>query len=111
LRRNSRYTSPGHLRRIAFTQARHKSRELDQVCDPEQRAFLPEHHLWIRHHNVGPLPWNGANRFIVHLQQEPPTVPVVALAEANQLSPAERVKRMRYPDKMRRRGGIACILN
>lgn len=101
----------GDLRRIAFTEASHKSREIHQICDPEKRAFLPEHHLWIQDHKVGPLPWNGANRLFVHLQQQPPTVPVVSLAEANQLSPAERMERMRYPDKMRRWGDIACILN
>jgi len=101
----------GHLCRVAFTQASHKARELHQVCDAEKRSFLAEHHLWIRSHKVGPLEWNGANRLTVHLQQQPPPIPVVALAEANQLSPAERMERMRYPDKMRCRGDIACILD
>ena len=76
-------------------------RELHQVGDSEDRSALPDGDRGIRHDDVRPLRRDGADSPGIDLQQEPLAVPVIPFADAGELSPAERVERMRYAYKMR----------
>ena len=52
-----------------FTEAIYQANEPQQVHHAEQRALLTYDDLRIGSNNVGPLRRNGANAFIVDLQQ------------------------------------------
>jgi hypothetical protein len=80
---------------------RNQVRELHQVRHSEQRSPLPEHVLGIRCDDVGPLRQDRANALGVDLQQKALAVPVVPFSDANELTSAERMKRMRHANKMR----------
>jgi hypothetical protein len=63
----------------------------------------------IRRGNVGPLRRNGANRSVIHAQQESLAGPVMAFADADELLASEWMEGMGYADKMRGNRGNVCI--
>ena len=80
-----------------------------QVHDPKECASLPHNDFRIRGGRVGPLRWNRANGLVVDTQQQTLAGPVIPLSDADELPAAEWVERMRYPHKLRRNDGKACI--
>jgi hypothetical protein len=88
---------------------RHKTGELHQVHDPKECASLPHNDFRIRGDRVGPLRWKRANGLVVDTQQQTLAGPVIPLPDADELPAAEWVERMRYPHKLCRNGGKACI--
>jgi len=84
-------------------------RELHQVGDSEDRSALPDGYRGIGCDDVRPLRRDGANSPGIDLQQEPLPIPVVPLADAGELPPAERVERMHYAYKMRGYCRSVCI--
>lgn len=84
--------------------------KLQKICDANERTALADDDLWVGRDDVRPLPRHRAHAFTVDAQQEPRAVPVVPLADADELSPAERVKRVRHAYKTCRRVGRACNL-
>ena len=97
--------------RLPPCQPRHQPGELDQIAHAEQRTPSTEHHLRIESHAIRPVPRHHAPGPGLHLQQEPRSGSVVPLAHARERLPAQGVKRMRYPNKMRCRIGTRCILS
>lgn len=61
--------------------------------------------------DVSPSRRNGANGFIIDLQQQGHSIAVISLAHARQLPPAERMERMRDAHKARSCDRSICILN
>ena len=91
-------------------ESRHQVGKLQKICDANERAALADDDLWVGRDVVRPLPRHRAHAFIVDAQQEPRAVPIVPLADADELSPAERVERVGHAYKTCRRGGRACNL-
>ena len=85
--------------------------QLHQIAHAEAGTPGTEHPLGIRCGNVGPLRRNAVQLLLADLQQQPRTVAAVALADADELLPAEGMKRMGHPDKVRLGKGTVCILN
>jgi len=85
--------------------ARNKLGEFHQVHEPQKRSPLPHDNLRIDSGDVGPLRRNGANRVVVDAQQEPLAIPVIAFANADELSVGERMERVNYAHKLRRSDG------
>jgi hypothetical protein len=81
-------------------QAGHKTGQFHQVRDSEQRPPLPHEDFRIRRGDVGPLRRNGANRAVVHTQQESLAGPVTAFADADEPLASERMEGVSYADKM-----------
>ena len=96
---------------LLLLQPLHQFRELQKIGHPDNGPPLPQGGLRIERCFVGPLRWHRANYLVVDLQEQPRTVPVVALADTGKLPPAERMERVRHTDKMRCRGRRACILS
>jgi hypothetical protein len=96
--------SPARL----LDQLRHQAGKLQEIGYPEQRATLAEDDLWIRRADVGPLPRHRADVILVDTQQEPRPVPVVPLANADELPSAERVERVSHAHKALTRVRRAC---
>ncbi|HEX3680185.1 MAG TPA: hypothetical protein VHU90_10730, partial [Galbitalea sp.] len=84
-----------------MAEVRDQLRQLHQVGDSGDGSALPDGDRGIGCDNVRPLRRDGANSPGIDLQQEPLAVPVVPLADAGELPPAEWVERMRYAHKMR----------
>jgi hypothetical protein len=84
---------------LLLDEARHQASKLEEVGCPEQRAALAEDDLWIGRDDVGPLPRHRADVILVDTQQEPRPVPVVPLADADELLPGERVERVGHAHK------------
>ena len=91
-------------------QSRHQVGKLQKICHANERAALADDDLRIRRDGVRPLAWHRAHPLGIDPQQEPRAVPVVPLADANELSSAERVERMGYAYKTRCCVRRACIL-
>jgi len=91
-----------------MAEVRHQLRQIHQVGDPSDSSALPEVDRGIGC-DVRPLWRDGANSPGVDLQHEPLAVPVVPLADASKLAPAEWVERMRYAYKMRGCCRSICI--
>ena len=89
----------------------HQSGKLQKIRHPEECATLADDDLGIGRDDIRPLPRYRADAIVVDAQQEPRAVPVVPLAYADQLPPAERVERVRHSHKTRRCVGRACILS
>lgn len=91
------------LRRPAplFDEARHQVGKLQEISNSEHRAPLANDDLGIGCDDVGPLPRHRADVLLIDTQQEPRPVPVVALADAEELLSAERVERVGYAHKAR----------
>jgi|HubBroStandDraft_6_1064221.scaffolds.fasta_scaffold204426_3 hypothetical protein len=94
---------------LPVSQARHETRELQQVRNAKERATLPNDDFRIRVVGVGPLRRNRANRLIGDAQQKPLAGSVEPLAHTNELSPTQWVKRMGHTHKTRRTRGRICI--
>lgn len=95
---------------LLLHQSPHELLELPKIDNPCHGAPVPDGDLRIERHFVRPLRRHRADRFLVHLQQQPRTVPVVPLADADKLPPAERVEWVRHAHKTRCRRRNACIL-
>ena len=81
-----------------------------EVHNSEKRPPLPDDDFRIRGNSVGPLRWNRANRAVVDAQQEPLARPVMALADADELSAGEWMKGVSHADKLRRGDCKVCFL-
>ncbi len=91
-------------------ESRHQLGELQKIRDQEERTALADDDRWIGRHDVRPLPRHGAHAIGVDAQQEPRAVPIVPLADADELPSAQRVERVRDAHKTRRCVGTACSL-
>jgi hypothetical protein len=91
-------------------ESRHEVGELQKICDADERSGLADDDIWVGRDDVRPLPRHRAHAFFVGAQQKPRAIAIVPLAYADELSPAERVKRVRHPHKTRRCTGRACNL-
>jgi hypothetical protein len=87
---------------------RHQVGKLQEIGHAEHPATLADDDLRIGCDGVGPLRRHGAHVLLVNAQQEPRPVPVVPLANADELPPAERVERVGHPHKARRRVRSGC---
>ena len=93
---------------LLLGESRHQLSEAQEVSDPEERASPTDHDLWIGCDDIGPLPRHRADANFVDPQQKPRPVPVVALADADELLPAERMEWMRHAHKARARVRRGC---
>jgi hypothetical protein len=93
---------------LLLDEPRYQVGKLQQISHSKRRATLADHDLWIGCEHIGPLPWHRADVVIVHAQQEPRPVPVVSLADADELPSAERMKWVGHPHKARVRVRRAC---
>lgn len=84
-----------------FDELRHQAGELQEIGDSEDRTALAKDDLWIGCDDVGPLPRHRADAILVDTQQEPRPVPVVPLADTDELPAAERVERVGHAHKAR----------
>lgn len=78
--------------------------EPHEIRHPEKRAPSTDDELRVGRNDIGPLPRHRAHAFVVHAEQEPRPVPVVALADADKLLSAQRVEGMGHQHKAR-----ACV--
>jgi len=88
----------------------HQFGKPQQIRDPQQCAPAADHNLRIRCDDVGPVLRHRADMVSVEAQQEPRAVPVVPLADADELSSAERMEGVRHAHKTRHRVRRPCIL-
>ena len=86
---------------LLLDEERHQGGELDEIGHTEHRAAPAKDELRIGGDDVGPLPRHRADAVLVDAQQEPRPIPVVSLAQADELPPAERVERVGHPHKAR----------
>lgn len=96
---------------LLVDQAPHQFGKRQKICDPDNRAAFADDDLRIGRHVIRPLRRYRAHGLLVDPQQEPRTIPVVPLADADKLLSGERVEWMRHAYKMRGRGRRACILS
>jgi hypothetical protein len=89
---------------LLFDEARHQAGKLQEIGYPEHPAAPADDDLWIGCDDVGPLPRHRADVVVVDAQQEPRSVPIVPLADADELPSAEGVERVGYAHKAR-----ACV--
>ena len=89
----------------------HEPLKLQQVVEADERAPLAQDHFWILASEVRPLPGNSADKRVVNSQQEALAISGIALANAHELPPVERMERMRYPYKASLKDGKGCIPN
>lgn len=78
---------------------RHKPREIEQIRQAKERTVLPYNDFRIRGGKIGPLRQNRADCHLINLQQQTLAVNVVALAYADELLAAQRMKRVRDAHK------------
>jgi hypothetical protein len=88
----------------------HQAGQFQQVHDPKRRSAAAQCDLGIGRNHVRPLRPDRTHRPVTGFQQQGGAITVVPLAYARQLLPAERMKRMRYPDKACGCDGSLCIL-
>lgn len=93
---------------LLFDEARHQVGKLQEIGYPEHRAALADDDFWIGRNDVGPLARHRANVILVDAQQESRSIPIVALADADELPAGERVERVGYAHKARARVRRAC---
>ena len=93
---------------LLLDEARHQAGKLQQIGHPEHRAALAEDDLQSGCHDVGPLLRHRANAILVDAQQESSPVPVVPLADADELLAGERVERVGHAHKARSCERRAC---
>ena len=84
-------------------EVRYQVRKSQEIGNPDQRATLADDDLWIGCDDVGPLPRHRADVILADAQKQPRPVPVVALADADELPSAERVERVGHAHKTRAR--------
>jgi len=89
----------------------HQCGKRQQVCDPQDRATIAKGDLRIGPHHIRPMRRHRAHGLVVDPEQEPGAVPIVPLADADELLSRERVEWVRHPYKMRCRGRRACIMS
>jgi hypothetical protein len=91
-------------------ESRHQVGKFQKIRDSEKCTALADDDRRVGRHGVRPVPWHRAHLIGFHAQQDPRAVPIVPLANADELPSAERVKRVRDAHKTRRCVGRACIL-
>lgn len=79
---------------LLLQKTRHKVGELNEISDLKRRPTLAQDDLRVGRDNVGPLRRHRADAIVVGAQQQPLPVAIVAFADADELSSAERVKRV-----------------
>jgi hypothetical protein len=84
-------------------EVRYQVGKSQEIGNPDQRATLADDDLWIGWDDVGPLPRHRVNVILVDAQKQPRPVPVVPLADADELPSAERVERVGHAYKTRAR--------
>jgi hypothetical protein len=97
-----------HRPAVLLYEPRNQVGKLQQISHSDRRAPRADHDLWIGCDQVGPLPWHRADVLVLHAQQEPRPVPVVSLAQADELPSVEGVKRVGHAYKARARVRRAC---
>jgi len=110
MRQNCADTSSLPITRSTLAQPNDEAIEFEQIDDSKKRTRLAHDDLWIGYGEVGPLGWDGADRLLIDLKQEPLAVPVVSLGDASEGAAAERMERVRDPNKTLRSDRTACIL-
>ena len=98
-----------HHESASPTASRSTRRQAPSVHDPKERAPLSDDNVGIRGGSVGPLRRNRANRAVIDAQQQPLAEPIIAFADAHELPPGDRMKRMGHADKLRRSRGKGRI--
>jgi hypothetical protein len=93
---------------LLLDEVRHQVGKLQEIGHAEHPAALADDDLGIGCDGVGPLPRDGAHMLLVDAQQEPRPVPVVPLADADELPSAERVERVGHLHKARGRVRRSC---
>ena len=93
---------------LLFDEARHQAGKLQQIVHPEHRPTFTEDDLGIGGNDVGPLPRDREDVIVVDAQQEPRSVRVVPLADADELPAGERMERVGHADKTRAWKRSAC---
>jgi hypothetical protein len=93
------------------TEPFHQSGKPQEIRDADKRPPLPDDDLRIGCDRIRPLRRDRAHVVLVDTQQEPRAVPVVPLAYAHELSPAERVERVHHTHKTRHCVRRGCILS
>jgi hypothetical protein len=109
MRQSTLYTRSG--RRLPPAELFHQFCELQQIRNAEKRAMPTHGDLWIWRNEIRPLWRDRANGYIIDTDQKALSIAVVPLTYACKLPAAERMKRMRYPDKARGCDRITCISN
>ncbi len=93
---------------LLIDEVRHQAGEPQEIDHAKHPAAPAEGDLGIGGDDVSPLPRHGAHLLLVDTQQEPRPVPVVPLADADELPPAERMERVGHPHKTRSRVRRGC---
>jgi hypothetical protein len=111
LRRNSHYTPTLDLPSPAPSQNSHEACQFQQIGNAEEGPSFADLDLQIPGFQIGPLARNRSDTPTLDLKQEPGAGPSMTLAQADQLLPAEWMKRMRHANKVRSCGGDPRILS
>jgi hypothetical protein len=93
---------------LLLDEARHQVGKLQEIGNPNKRATLADDGLWIGCDDVGPLPRHRANVILVDAQEEPRPVPVIPLADADELPSAKGMERVGHAHKARPRVRRTC---
>ena len=75
--------------------------QIHEISGAEKGAAPSSDDLRIGSDQIGPLQRNGANRIIIHLQEQVRPIAVVSLGNAQELLAAERMERMQDAHKPR----------
>jgi hypothetical protein len=75
--------------------------QLRQISGADDGTVSAPDALGIGSDQIGPLQRNGANRIIIHLQEQVRPIAVVSLGNTQELLTAERMERMQDPHKPR----------
>ena len=93
---------------LLFDEAPHQLGKLQQIGHPEQPAASTDDDLWIGCDDVGPLRWHRGDVVLVDTEQKPCSVPVVPLANTDELPSVERVEWVGHAHKARSLIRRAC---
>jgi hypothetical protein len=94
---------------LPVAEARHNTREVQQVRNAEERSTSTDDDFRIRADCVCPLRRDCANYLIVNTQQQPLARSIESLAHTHEPSSTVRMKWMRYTHKLRRSRGRVRI--
>lgn len=99
------------FRRLTPGELIDQPRKVQQIRHPEQRSMLAQDDLRIRSDQIRPLLRNRADRSIIYLQQQTPSIRVAPLPNTSELFATKWVERMRDAHKTRRCDRSTCILD
>ena len=96
---------PLHISSFPWTQLllqiTNQPSQIQEISGAENGAASASDDLGIGSDQIGPLQRNGANRIIIHLQEQVRPIAVVSLGNTQELLTAERMERMQDPHKPR----------